>query len=404
LHTATIYGFLIAGVFILPDAPLNAFWLGALWLYISAFDSENRSRGGKYFITAGILTALALMSKYTAVYLWAGIWIYILLWDRKWLKLKELYIGQVVTAAGLLPTLIWNIQNGFVSFTFHSERVTPTEGIFNLTNLLTEIGGEALYINPLIIILIYVAIFLFLKKGIAGSKRSVLLLFTVSLPLIFTFLVVSIFRPTLPHWNSIGYMSLLPLVAIIILEKLVKSSKKLIIWSLTIQLVILCISTIQTLTGVLPINRILGTDIKNNADPTLEIFGWKQLSDGFEKIASDYEKRSETKSQLPVITYRWFPAANYSYYVGRNTGRPVLALGDTIQIHNYAWINSKQYDLRINSDAWYITSDLDFRHPLSNKDFYYEKISKPDTLSILRLGKPAYNFYIYRLQNLQAKR
>jgi len=35
---------------------------------------------------------------------------------------------------------------------------------------------------------------------------------------------------------------------------------------------------------------------------------------------------------------------------------------------------------------------------------YYEKVLPPDTISIMRMGHPAYYFYVYRLKNLQAKR
>jgi hypothetical protein len=35
---------------------------------------------------------------------------------------------------------------------------------------------------------------------------------------------------------------------------------------------------------------------------------------------------------------------------------------------------------------------------------YYEKVLPPDTISVMRMGKPAYYFYVYRLKNLQSKR
>lgn len=106
----------------------------------------------------------------------------------------------------------------------------------------------------------------------------------------------------------------------------------------------------------------------------------------------------------PIISYRWFPAANYSYYAARGTDRYVLATGDTSAIHKFVWINQLHGGFKLNSDAWYITSSRDFRHPDLLPNLYYAKVFPPDTIPVKRMGKPVYYFYIYRLKNLQSKR
>jgi len=121
-------------------------------------------------------------------------------------------------------------------------------------------------------------------------------------------------------------------------------------------------------------------------------------------LADKYEKEGAMPVNAPIVSYRWFPAANYSYYAARGTGRYVMASGDTSEIHKYAWINQDHGGFRLNTDAWYITSSRDFRHPRTITTVYYEKVLPPDTITVMRMGKPEYYFYVYRLKNLQSKR
>jgi hypothetical protein len=143
---------------------------------------------------------------------------------------------------------------------------------------------------------------------------------------------------------------------------------------------------------------------KGSGDYSLEVFGWNKLREEFIPLADTYEKAGLMQADAPIVSYRWFPAANLDYYAARGSKRYVLAAGDTNAIHKYAWINQIHGGFKLNTDAWYITSSRDFRHPLSLPYLYYTKIFPPDTIHIQRMGKEAYSFYIFRLKNLQALR
>jgi hypothetical protein len=143
---------------------------------------------------------------------------------------------------------------------------------------------------------------------------------------------------------------------------------------------------------------------KGSADYSLELYGWNQLRKEFIMLADNYEKAGLMPAGAPIVSYCWFPAANYSYYAARETDRFVMAAGDTSVIHKYVWINQLYGGFRLNSDAWYITSSRDFKAPRSMSKLYYEKILPPDTISVMRMGKAVYYFYVYRLKNLQSKK
>ena len=89
IYTASIYCFIICGVFILPDTPQVLFWLISVYLLISVLPGKPGAEGSnRKIIIAGITIGLALLSKYTSVFLWFGAALYIILYNREWLRSK----------------------------------------------------------------------------------------------------------------------------------------------------------------------------------------------------------------------------------------------------------------------------------------------------------------------------
>ena len=152
------------------------------------------------------------MSKYTGAFLWVGAGLYILFFDRKQLKKPALYLSLIITAICCFPILYWNYQNDFISFSFHSDRVSlfakPT---FNYIG--TELAGEFFYNNPVNFVLTIIAIIALIKKKISIDKATKRLLLLTTLPMIFLFWFFALTRPTLPHWNAPAYVLLILLIS-----------------------------------------------------------------------------------------------------------------------------------------------------------------------------------------------
>jgi len=71
LYSASLYGGIITGVFIMPDTPQSVFWLGALLLFIKILPNDPGAHKNQ-MLWAGLLAGLAIYSKYHAVFLWVG--------------------------------------------------------------------------------------------------------------------------------------------------------------------------------------------------------------------------------------------------------------------------------------------------------------------------------------------
>src|SRR6185369_4313255 len=164
LFTGSIYCSIISGFGLAPDAPLMFFWLLAINLMIDFLPKEKiSSEERKRFLVFGLVAGLAMLSKYQGAFLWIAVFAYVGLYNRQWLKEFSFYFAGVISAIALLPLVIWNVQNDFISFTFHTARVAPAWE-FRLDYFLTEIFGQVAYNNPVNYVLIVIALIAVFKK------------------------------------------------------------------------------------------------------------------------------------------------------------------------------------------------------------------------------------------------
>lgn len=406
-YTASIYGFIITGIFILPDSPQSVFWLGALLLMLHVISAEKIT--GKENLKMnfiGILIGLAMLSKYTTGFLWLGFLLTIALTNRRWLRSLWFYAANIWVVILLSPVIFWNISNNFISFLFHENRLDHGMALFDTGTFFTELGGEILYNNPVNYFLIMIAVVFVVRHYKEYKDIKVLLLLAVSLPLIITFLVIAMFQNTLPHWNALGITSLIPIAALYIRHKVHR--EKLMPWtaiaSLAVITVILSVGIIQINTGFISLKQKSETQSNEGiSDISLQVYGWRQLSSEFNIIRRNAEVNNKIEKNAPIISYRWFPAANLHYYLAFPGNLKVLAIGDLNQIHHYAWINQKEGGFKLNSDAWFITSSREYRRPNSFTNAYFRQVSEPDTIMITRMDKPAYYFLVYKMRDMQVK-
>ncbi len=120
LFTASIYFNIISGFFILPDTPQTFFVILSLYFGIPAITSLNPSKEDSFkLLLFGLFSGLAFLSKYHSLFLWFGFGLYVLINNRMWLKKPSLYLSLIITFIVMVPVIYWNINNNFISFTFH---------------------------------------------------------------------------------------------------------------------------------------------------------------------------------------------------------------------------------------------------------------------------------------------
>lgn len=408
LYNSSLYCFVISGIFIMPDTPLLLFWLLTFLLLIDSITKEEISKSSKTnLLIAGFTIGLAMLSKYTGVFLWVGIILYIFFYNRKWLKIKETYISLFITLITFSPVIIWNIKNNFISFTFQSGRVNIFQSGFNPEFVITEVLGEFFYNNPVIFILAVVSLIYFFKNIELKQDKNLILILLWSLPIIILFIIFSFTKRTLPHWSAPGYTGLIILISLVTYNKL-KIKEKLTLFPKTITFafllcfLIVLLSVIQIKTGVLysDTKNIEPTNLGKN-DLSLDLYGMNQLREEFKKISNTDVKYKIMDSNYYIISFRWFPAANFDYYISRYIGKKTYAYSSIDNIRNYFFINEKKGEIPPASDCYFICSSRDFKNPSEIYKDYFGNITPPDTVRIYRNDKNVMNYFIFRLRNLK---
>jgi hypothetical protein len=405
LYAGSLYGSIIAGTFILPDSPQTFFWLLTMFFFLKSVTKQpSEVKSKSYLIFAGITAGLALLSKYHSAFLWFGALIYIILYNRQWLKQKELYISLILSAIFTLPILLWNYHNDFISFTFHSSRAGFFSGGINFKTFITEISGQIFYNNPVNFVLILISLYLLFRKKFAMQAEYKNLLLLTGLPVIITFIIFSLTRTTFPHWSAPGYFSLI-LITSVWLES--KESKHLYPLSLKLSngliVIILFLGILSTNYGFIKLGGTDTDDItkKGNGDVTLEMYGWKQIGEQFKQYNDSMVSTGTMKEDAPVITSKWYDAAHAEYYVSYPLKKDVYCLSSLLDSRNYHWLNEKRKPLKQGMFGYFIITSHDYKIPdiIVNKDF--ASLGEPRIFEIRRGGEIAEYAFVYKIIKLK---
>ena len=396
LYTASIYAFVITGVFILPDTPLMLFWLLAFWMALKSEKNQN-------LLFFGLFAGLAMLSKYSGVFLWVGMGLYILVFNRKQLKNPYLYLALLVSAICCIPILCWNISNDFVSFSFHGERIGGKT--LNISTLGSELAGEFLYNNPVNFVLAVIAVIAAFKGKTSMEKPALRLVLCVALPMIGLFWFFSLTRATLPHWNAPAYCLIILLVACWLADRNPSESSafrlpKTIVAALGVLLLTLVIGTVEIKTGFIALDKYIEPEMIGREDFTLDMYGWRQLEERFATLREQKIAEGVMIAEDGIVCDQWFPLAHLDYYVARPLGLRAMGLGWPQFLHKYLWINEERGGFHLGESYWFLTDSRYLKDPKALYQWYFSGIELMDTIQIERCGKPAKNVFVYTCKNL----
>ena len=404
MFTISLYGFIVSGTFMMPDAPQILFWLLCLLFIIKSLQVTSSSHQEKphykalYFILAGVAGGLALLSKYTSAFIFTGAFLYILFVERGLFKKWYLYVAVIIALLCFVPVIWWNVQNDFISFTFHSNRVQVSESLIRPAYFGTELIGQFFYNNPFNFILTWWALFALIKsRGIRLRKNLLVLL--IAVPPIVLFLGVSLFKSTLPHWTGPAYITLIPLVAGWWTEHKERILKKMLTAGVAFTLLILMVALLQIHYGVF-LNKGINPETGRRLgmkDITLDMYGWKQLGEKFSKVYKEDISTGVMDKDAVILSHRWFPAANLDYYVARPLDIKVLTLAPIERTHKYAWITEARGGIKPGMDAWFISSSYDFEDPTGKYSDQFT-ILPPDTIPVYRKELLVKYYYVWKMK------
>ena len=259
----------------LPDGPLMFFMLATVNVVAAIlFEEPQVRRPLLWWLAAGLLGGLALLSKLTGVFVFVGVLAYVLTVPnaRRHLATPGPWLAVLLALIVFSPVLVWNLQHGGVGFSFQTRRLPHGSPIHPLW-LLEFIAGQALYLFPLLVVPFAMALWRALRSGRSETHGWLMALIAV-VPLIL-FNVVSLWSHSQPHWAMPGWVFTIPLFgrdAAALAVARPRFARRYMAWSAGIVAVILAALTWQTLRG-----GLIPASWGPRADVTLDLLDWTDL-------------------------------------------------------------------------------------------------------------------------------
>jgi hypothetical protein len=401
LFTASIYFNIISGLFILPDTPLIFFILLALYFVYPSVLSTNPSRKDHMgMILFGVFAGLALLSKYTAIFTWIGILLYILVKNRIWMRKRSFYFSLLLSFILMTPVIYWNISNHFISFAFHASRVGLNNSPFHNSSFYEFNLGQFFYQNPILFFVFILSLISLFKKGFLKISNTDFLLVCLSFPLILISVFFALFMNVLPHWSGPAFIGVLILCSdwlSRLFEPHPQQVKAYILSANVFFLIILITVCLQIDYGLFYTSPKEKTVNKTGEhDPSLDMYGWNQVRAKFHQFLQKEGIREEDYSKVKILSNKWFPAAHLDYYVAQPLHIDLVVTGKLWDAHKYYWINQKR-KISAGDKLFYITSSQDFYDPqyLAIK---FARIVPQDTIRVFRNGKNVKDLFIYEME------
>ncbi|MDE2182212.1 MAG: glycosyltransferase family 39 protein [Alphaproteobacteria bacterium] len=130
-----------------PDAPSIATSAAVFW----ALAKVGESNDGRWWLAVGAASGLALLSKYTGLFLGVGILVWLMARQRRWLATPWPYLGGALALVLFAPNLLWNASHGWETFAFQLGRITS--GSLTARFLFEFLGAQLLLASPFVLLL-----------------------------------------------------------------------------------------------------------------------------------------------------------------------------------------------------------------------------------------------------------
>jgi 4-amino-4-deoxy-L-arabinose transferase-like glycosyltransferase len=153
-----------------PDMPSIVTATAMIWALVKI----QASGDGRWWLAYGIAAGLALLSKYSALFLGLGTLIWLLLDPdvRKWLRSPWPYLAAVLALAIFAPHLWWQSQHQWQTFAFQFSRVAS--GHFTLRFIGEFIAAQIGLATPLIFALMLIGLGAASRRASSGFFLAVL--------------------------------------------------------------------------------------------------------------------------------------------------------------------------------------------------------------------------------------
>lgn len=299
---ATLPGISLSSTLISTDVPLLFFWALALFGLVKLLET----RAWHWAVMLGVTIGAGMMAKYAMVYFFLGLAVYMLFTPRaRWL-LKDLRGAVVVVlgAALVAPNIVWNLQNGFATFSHTADNANWSGSLGNPIEALEFFGAQFGVFGPLLFGILIWATVRAVRERWSDPYR---LLLCFAVPIILLITVQAFLSRAHANWAAVAYVSASVLVAALMVERGARN------WYATSFLIHLFALAVISLTTIFAGQFV----VPGGQDPFARVLGWKA-------IAQATEQRVSEGDLAAVMADRRSYAAELIYYL-RDTDIPIVS-------------------------------------------------------------------------------
>jgi hypothetical protein len=367
----TPFFFASAGSWIVPDGPLLLALAIAMLAAARVFFGKTPDNVSiwRLWLTVGVGLGLAGMSKYSAVLSAGGLTAFVLLspGQRHWLKHPAPYVSAILALAMITPVILWNARHGWTSFEFQGVRGAPGDKL-RPVQVLTMALGEIVFLSPWIFVPLVAALVVALRQS--RDERRMFLL-CLSLPPIVLFTVTPLWGGRgFPHWPMPGWFFTYALMGAWLNESgvPVDALRRGALLSSALLVAIAGVAVLQASTGWPLLALTAGSNL---SDPTLEAYGWRDLS------------KARIFDQAPsfVISMRW-----------SDGGKIALALGPEIPVFVLSndprgWAFLDESESFVGRSGVIVARAAELESTLAIARTYFDALGQPQFYTLGRRGR-----------------
>jgi 4-amino-4-deoxy-L-arabinose transferase-like glycosyltransferase len=352
--------------------------LAAASFVLLAIAKLETTSDGRWWLLAGFATGIALLAKYTAFFLGAGIvfWLISSRQGRYWLRSFWPYAGGFVALAFLVPTLMWNATHEWVSFKFQFGRMAAGEP--TLRYFIEFWAGQFALASPLIFIL--GAVGLTRASRLTSGSQPLSIAAAMAWPALAYFSVHALHDRVQANWPSFVYPAMSLLAASVAsgplghraINGFLRFTRVL---ALPVALGILIFAYGQAMTGMLPLGR---------SDPIA-----RMTAVGFIPVANEISTLASRSGAKGIVTNDYVMTGWLAFYLHPHL--PIIQISE-----DYRWLAAP------HATAGLLKMPLLYviRKPnreLSNAAAHFSKIVSIADLNRTRNGTIIDQFHVYSL-------
>ena len=262
----------LGGMLATPDAPASLFWTLTLWTLARFWESGR----AVWWLAAGLTAGLAVLSKYSGLFLAPGVllWLLVIPGGRDELRRPGPWEAAVLAIFVFAVNVVWNSDHDWITFTKQFGRAAA-HGL-TPTRTLEFLGTQLLLLSPLIAFYAFKGVRQGWRERSQPNVAHLMLPIATSAPFAVYLLVHSLHDRVQGHW-PVPLFGALAICAAVAIEPLRESGRGKLMSRLTPSLGL-------TAGGVALALMAAPSLLPGAVDPTQALRGWPRFASDVEQL------------------------------------------------------------------------------------------------------------------------